>query len=180
MADEQEPLEPEVEGEGEGEGSKPPKATTGGVMRKKLEDTLTENSTLKGQLLIHESGLGHLNEKQRRAVVREAQEGGVELTADLLKETAKDLGYDKPAEPKNEGGEGGPVNEGGSTHSTEEEVEPLNNIDAIDRATRKATSPVDTGSFEAKIKAAKSAEEVEAIIRTEGHKVGIVHQWDVD
>lgn len=164
------------------------KTTEGSVLRTKLEDTLTENQALKGQLLIFQSGLGHLNEKQQRALVREASEGGAELTAELLKATAKELGYAEAPkqEAKGEGGEGG---EGGNEGNNGNEGSPgaaevvetaLNSMHAIDIAARQALPDTDPLSFENKLKAAKSADEVMALIRSEGHKVGIVSELDVE
>lgn len=165
------------------------KATEGSVLRTKLEDTLTENQALKGQLLIFQSGLGHLNEKQQRALVREASEDGAELTAELLKSTAKELGYAEAPkqEAKGEGGEGGEGgneggngNEGGATNANELVETALNSMHAIDIAARQALPDTDPQSFENKMKAAKSGDEVMALIRSEGHKVGIVSELDVE
>lgn len=148
---------------------------TGKQMREKLEQALSENAALKGQLLIHDSGLGHLTERQRRAVIREAQDEGKDLTADLLKSVAKDLGYEQPKQPTQQG-EGDNSGEGDPNPVNES----LDNLDAIDRTTRQGAPSMDPNSFEQKIANAKTAEEVEAIIRTDGAKVGLIHEHDVE
>lgn len=160
------------------DGTDQPKPSQGKVLREKLETTLTRNAELEGKLLIHESGLGHLSERQRRAVIREAQEDGKDLTVDLLKEVAKDLGFGQGGAPPNENGNGDGGNDDGRNAGDDDTDEPLNSMDAIDRAARRAVPVDDPGSFEAKIKAAKSQGEVEALIRSDGYKVGIVHEMD--
>lgn len=163
------------------------KPETGKALRTKLETTLTENQSLKGQLLIFESGLGHLNDKQRAAVVRDASEGGAELTAELLKTSATELGFNTEA-PKSESQNGSEGGEGNNESGNEggEEVIDTNADDAVDyftaieQAQRAASPNADTKSFEAKLRACKSNAEVDALIRTEGHRVGIVLEEDVD
>lgn len=160
----------------------PPKG--GGELRKKLEETLAKNAELEGRLAIHDAGLSHLTDKQRRAVVRDVQDDGKEVTAETLKAAAKDLGYPetKPVEkPEGEGsGEGGEGTngEGGEGQPNLDEV--LTSYDAVERARRTAVPNDDPTSFESRIKAAKSSAEVEALIKTEGHKVGIVHEHDIE
>lgn len=156
---------------------------TGKVLREKLETTLTENQVLKGKLLVYESGLGHLNERQQRAVIREASEDGKELTAELLKEVARDLGYAEPPkpEPKNDGEGANQDGQGGNDGDEQVTVEDaLNSMDAIERASRQSLPDNDPNSFQNKLMAARSSAEVEALIKREGHKVGIVHETDVD
>lgn len=168
----------------EGEGEPKPKES-GKELRTKLEGALAKNAELEGRLAVHEAGLAHLSEKQRKAVIRDVQDDGKELNAETLKAAAKDLGYTTEApKPKsegegNEGGnEGGEGGAGDGTPDPTEEA--LDGFDAIDRARRQAVPNDDPTSFEHRINNAKSKEEVEALVRKEGHKVGIVHEWDVD
>lgn len=158
------------------------KQSAGKVMRQKLEDTLADNAKLTAKLMVHEAGLSHLTEKQRNAAVRDATEDGAELTAESLKKSAKELGF--PESPRqtvngNEG-EGGSNNGDNADGGNDEEIEPANSMEAIEQAARRTVTVPADGSFEQKMKAAKSTEEVEALIRTEGHKVGIVHEWDTE
>lgn len=165
------------ENEPEGDEEVEPKKETGKQLRDKLENALTENTGLKAQLAIHEAGLSHLSEKQRRAVVRDLQDDEKEVTADNLKAAAKDLGYpESAAKPKDEGG--GEDEEPPGRNDPAEEA--LNSLDAIEQARRQAIPDTDPGSFEAKVKAAKSQDEVVALVRNEGHKVGVVHEWDME
>lgn len=178
----------EENGNGNGaENQEQQQQTEGGVLRKKLTDTLEENQTLKGKLLIHESGLGHLNEKQRNAVVREAQESGSDLTPELLKTAAKELGYqtEAPKQDQNKGQEQG-GDDGGNNGQVEvnnndtDQDDAINSMDAVSRAMRQAAPSTDPTSFDAKLAACKNTAEVEALIRSEGHRVGIVHALDVE
>lgn len=165
----------------EGENEQP-KQTAGKVMRQKLEDTLTENQALKGKLMVHEAGLSHLTEKQRNAAIRDATEGDAELTTESLKKSAKELGFpeqSKQAANGNESGEGGESgNDAGGGEG--DESDPANSMEAIEQAQRRTVTVPADGSFEQKLRDAKSTQEVEALIRTEGHKVGIVHEWDTE
>lgn len=165
----------------EGNEEQPPKG--GGELRKKLEETLAKNADLSGKLAIHEAGLSHLSERQRRAVVRDVQDDEKEVNADTLKAAAKELGYpetkvaEKPEGEGEDGGEGA-EGEGGEGQPNPEEV--LSSFDAIERARRAAVPQSDPTSFESRMKATKSAAEAEALIKTEGHKVGIVHEHDIE
>lgn len=166
-----------AEGEGtEGEGSE--KAPSPGkVMRDKLEATLAENQTLKAELAVHNAGLGHLSPKQRNAAIRDATEDGAELTADSLKKSAEELGFAlTPKQESKGGGEGS----GEGSNEGEGEPDPVTGLEAIEQAQRRVPQTPADGSFEQKIANAKSAEEVEAIIRNEGQKVGIVLEADVE
>jgi len=168
-------------GEDAGEGNK----ETPKQLRTKLETTLSENADLRGKLLIHEAGLGHLTQKQRNAVVNDAKEGGKELTPDLLKASAKELGF--PETLGNEGDKPNPndANNGDQAgNENGDEGDPTTNaltgMEAIEAAQRRTTTVAADGSFEQKLNNAKTQAEVEALIRTEGSKVGLVHEWDVD
>lgn len=163
------------------------------ALRQKLEAANAKNKELAGKLLIHESGLSHLNPKQIQAVLKMHDEDA-EMTPESLKDVAKELGYTTEA-PKGNQNEGGNEDEGqqnqqnqnGNQNGNQNENEdgdlviPLNNMEAIERANRAAQRTTGGESdFTTKMNAAKSTEELEALIRSEGHKVGIVHEWDVD
>lgn len=161
----------------EGSEGEQPKET-GKQLRTKLEETLAKNANLEAKVLIHESGLSHLTEKQRQAAIRDVREDGKEVTADTLKAAAKELGFpETPVVEKAEGEGGGEGGEGEGGNAAEDA---LNSYDAIDRARRAAVPSDDPTSFEFRVKNAKSAAEVEALVRSEGHKVGIVHEHDID
>lgn len=183
------------ENEGADEGNNEGTKETPKQLRNKLETTLSENAELKGKLLIHEAGLGHLSEKQRKAAVRDASESGNELSPELLKASAKELGF--PDAPKTEGennsngqeqgndnGQGDGQGEGQPNPDDVPDptaAEALNSMDAMDQAQRRAASTtVTVGSFQDRMNKAGSAAEVEAMIRSEGHRHGIVHEWDVE
>lgn len=173
----------ETGGEGGEETGAPPKET-GKQLREKLETALSQNADLAGRLAIHDAGLSHLSEKQRRAVVRDAGEDGKEVTADTLKAAAKELGFATEAPKEKAEGEGGNENEGGegvNNNGDETEVEEaLTSFEAIERARRRSVPDTDPQSFENRMKATKSTAEAEALIKREGHKVGIVHEHDID
>jgi len=176
MADENDEETTETGGEGGKE--------TGKQLRTKLENALSENATLKAQNMLYEAGLGHLSAKQRNAVVRDASEDGAEVTVEVLKKSAKELGF--PEAPKaatetqsTNGKETGAEGETGEASNTAEQ-EALNSMEAIEQAQRRAVPVIADGSFEQKMAKATSQAEVEALIRSEGHKVGIVHEWDVE
>jgi hypothetical protein len=152
-------------------------------LRTKLEATLTENAEMKGKLLIYESGLGHLTEKQRKAVVRDAAESGKELTPDLLKASAKDLGFPETLKTESESGSHGNQDRGDSGDGEGNDAmntDALSGMDAIEQAQRRTVTTASEGSFADKMAKAGSQAEVEALIRSEGSKVGLVHEWDVD
>lgn len=158
-------------------------------LRNKLETTLSENAELKGKLLIYDAGLGHLTEKQRKAVVRDASESGGEVTADMLKASAKELGFPetlktetetpKPGEGGEQNGQGNERNDGGEGNDADT-VDALTSMDAIEQAQRRTVTTAADGSFADKMSKATTQADVEALIRSEGHKVGIVHEWDVE
>lgn len=164
-----------------GNDSKP----TGKQLRERMEAALAENATLKAQLMVHNAGLGHLSDAQRRAVVREASEGGKEVTADLLKAAAKDLGFPEATASittttnddtgNNDTGGNDDQGTGGNT-----DTDPLNNMEAIERAQRAAVHNAGELAFADRLAKAGSKAEVEAIIRESGHSVGIVHEMDID
>ena len=167
-------------GDGAGEGSEGDgKKSPGKQMREKLETTLAENVELKGKLLVHEAGLSHLTPKQRNAAIRDATEDGAELTVDSLKKSANELGF--PEQPKQTtNGEGDKDGDKAKDDGEGNEPDPETGLEAIEMAQRRVpTTPAD-GSFEQKIANAKSQEEVEALIRSEGHKQGIVLEADIE
>lgn len=163
-------------------------------LREKLTAANAKNKELAGKLLVHESGLSHLNPKQIQAVLKMHDEDK-DMTPESLKSVAEELGYntEAPKGNKNEGGDegnngqqnqnqdGSQNNNGNQNDLDDDLIVPLNNMEAIERANRAANrqSQGDT-DFHTKLMNAKSAEEVEGLIRNEGHKVGIVHEWDVE
>lgn len=172
-------------GDGQGNGDQ-----SGSQLRATLEQTIATNKQLTGRLMIYESGLGHLTEKQRNAVVRDASEGNKELTPDLLKTAAKELGF--PTEPpkqqaQNDGDDNGQQNQNGqegNDDGTGEGVhvvdESLTYMDVIEQGIRAGNAAPAPDSFEHKMKNAKSPEEVQSLIRQEGHKHGIVLADDLE
>lgn len=166
------------------------------ALRQKLEAANAKNKELSGKLLIHESGLSHLKPKQIQAVLKMHDEDK-DMTPDSLKAVAEELGYSTEVlkgNSKKEGDEGeGQPNQDGSQNGNQNNngnqddnlnedgdlVIPLNNMDAIERANRRSNTTSDT-DFATKMNSAKSQAEIEALIRSEGHKVGIVHEWDVE
>ena len=177
------PVEEEVEEQEEG------KAPTGKALREKLEETLTKNAELTGELLMVNSGLAHLTPKQRKAVLRDVQDDGKELSADTLKAAAKDLGYNEAKETRQESKESGEDEEltpeqiaakiAEEEAALEGDEEPLDGFEAIERATRKAGPSTDPQSFEYRLNNAKTREEAESLIKKEGFKVGLVHEDDL-
>lgn len=184
-------MPPEDENEELGENGEPkPKESPGKKMREQLETALAANKDLSTRLALHEAGLGALSDRQKKAIVREAVEEGKEITGDYLKEIAKDLGFKAPAAPKegaettdppnnNSNGQNQHEGEDGDNPPDPSVDEDMSYMEAIDRVARRGNS-ADPDSFEAKITAATTQEEVKALIRQRGQRVGILLEEDVD
>lgn len=170
------------------EGNEPKKESPGKQMRAQLEQTLAANKDLTTRLALYEAGLGNLTDRQKKAIVREANEEGKEVTGELLKEIANDLGFQAPKQdPKDTKDDSANQNGNQNGNQQQENEDPpdpsvdedLSYMDAIDRVARRGISS-DPDSMEAKIAAAKTQDEVKAIIRAQGQKVGILLEEDVD
>lgn len=65
-----------------------------GTLRQKLEDAIKRNKQLEERLTITEAGLNHLSDRQRRTILRDMRDDGMEISADNFKKVAKELGWD--------------------------------------------------------------------------------------
>lgn len=159
-----------------------------GDLRTKLEAALKTNSdlqsqmaTLQGQVL-----MPTLNERQRRVVVRELGEDKLDLNAENVKAVAEDLGYKLTPEPPPtippvtppttpQGEQNGQQQEDGQSN---EILVSLSEMGAIDQAQYNAIRGNVAPDFDTKMRNTKSREELRALIRSEGHASGLVHEWD--
>lgn len=166
-----------------------------GDLRKMLADEQEKNRKAAEQLAtyqqdeqLREAGLGHLTKRQRRTLLRDMNEEGTEFTADAAKEIAKEYGWPtEPEQPKPPTGEGNGQQQGDGQQQEQVVVSENGNLaeDALSalalmqQARGHSASTQVRGDFEQRMKAAKSKEELRDLIRTEGPRHGIIHEWDV-
>lgn len=141
------------------------------------------------QLAIHEGGMSHLNEHQRRALVAHVGDG--ELTKESLSQAAKDLGFpDKPPTPASTttttdpNPNPNPTPTADPTTTPDETQDPsvaqsLTDLDDIEKAhitawRRERGIGVSTTDYDEAMAKADSPEAVMAVINSMGPSVGIV------
>lgn len=164
-------------------------------LRDKLDAALASNKALKAENTILNSGMGHLNEHQRRAMISHI--GKEDVTADSLKKAATDLGF--PTEPpsstpppssdangNNDANNGNPPANNAPPEPPPDPsvVESLDQLDDMERAhimqmRRDRGVHVSTEDYDKAINDANSAEEIERIVETMGPSVGIMSDKNI-
>lgn len=174
------------------------------TLRGKLEAALKENNGYKSQIadLQGQVLMPHLNKRQRRSVLRELAEDKLDVNEDNIKDVAKDLGYNmEPTAPptNNDGNQNGDQNQGGDGGENSnanngegsgdgsgkpdvklppEVVVALEASGYMDIVQQYSDGPSHDLGFEEKMNSAKSPEELDAIIRAEGPRHGIMLETD--
>jgi hypothetical protein len=163
-------------------------------LRDKLDAALNTNKKLQAQLALHEGGMSHLNDAQRRALVSQVGKG--DMTKDNLVQAAKDLGFptEPPAPatpPAGDGGQGQNGNNGSNqppTNDANDAPDPsiANSLDQLDDMEKAHIMAMraergigfSTEDYDKAMNEATTQEEVENVIRRLGPSVGI--RSDVD
>lgn len=178
-------------------------------IRKKLDAALTENRQLKVSNALYESGLSHLNETQRQALMLTVPKG-TELTADAMKAQATALGFPlevtPPAPPaadpsppadqiqnnpnQPDGQTPTPPTDPGTSFLTPAPNSPHPDPrvqESITGLTHQEHAHImgmrggqDGGSFEEKMSKAKSKDQALAVIRQQGSGVGLMLSSDLE
>lgn len=179
-------------------------------LRKKLETALSENRQLKVANTLHESGLSHLSEVQRQAMMLTIPKG-TDLTADALKAQATALGFPLEVTPPASPPASDPTLPPTGDPSHPDPSQPDQSAPPLDPSTNFLTPAPnslhpdprvqasitgltqqehahimalrggqDGGSFEEKIVKAGSKEEALAVIRQQGPTVGLILDSDLD
>lgn len=168
-------------------------------LRTQLKAALKANADLSstvqqqgGQIAVLGSGV-QLSPRQQRIVLRELAEEKTELTAENIKEVAKELGFAQaPATPP--AGQNGDGQQGQQQPADGQQLDPgqqpdavdqdimvsLNELGAIDQANYHAKRGNVSPDLQAKINQTNNSEELTALLRAEGPRSGIVHEWDTE
>jgi hypothetical protein len=171
-------------------------------LRRQLEEEKARNKELASKNKafeqdeqLREAGLSHLTKKQRRSVLRDLADDGVDFTPEAALEAAKELGYslEGTPPPKDQGQQGQQSQQQGNGQQSQgdegdDAEDALSALGLMERAKRAAASNQVNPDFikEMEAIAAKhpkdsraAKQELTDLIRSKGPRHGIIHEWDV-
>ena len=154
----------------------------------KAKALAAENSGLKLDSQLRDvDGLQALTPRQRRAILRDMADDGVEFSAETAVEIAKELGYKIGSEspPPTGQQDNGQQNANDNTQQQNQNGEhddvedSLTAMDLMNRARAIASGNAPNSDFETEIGKTENAAQLTELLRTKGARHGIVHEWDV-
>lgn len=142
-----------------------------------VEKLQTQIDNLKREKLLSDAGYGNLSDIKKRALLRELEpeeEPDVTKVASL----AEELGYSASNETTNNGTKTEETNEEENVENPEVNSA-LDALTLVEKANRAAkTGGPNVKDFNQKVKETKTREELRALVQREGHKHGIIHEFD--
>lgn len=170
-----------------------------GDLRRMLAEQTAKNEEQAAQLLafqqdqqLRDAGFSHLSQRQRRTILRDMADDGVDFSAEAASDIAKEHGYPLTPTPpttdngnrngqqgNGQGGQPQDTNQGQGQGGDQDVEDSLTAMDLMRKAQQMAAGNAQESDFETQIKATKSKEELTDLIRSKGARHGIVHEWDV-
>jgi hypothetical protein len=180
MPAENDDLPPDPEGGGE-----PPKPPSNRDLREKLETALANLRAVQQENMLYKAGLGHLNERQVKAVLSTFGKDD-EVTQKSLQDAVKELGWEKSTTPP-PNGDTDPASSATSTTPNPADTAIAESITGLSdqelahiMSLRGGGTLTTTEEFGRKINEAQSPEAVLAILNQFGPSVGVMNEHQID